>query len=184
MKFVPLRHVYRMFPYEFFKELNEAWDEWIPFQPMFTIPYTDLKDNLNNWTEEQKKENFDEYRLNHKPYDHANIIEIDFTYIMPLMPYIKKDLIDKKTAGSKDPNQLDFLVVQYFDSSQQPIFAPTVTTASVREIPEILYDDPNLLIGVVTTKIDQPESFEIAVLKAPSFIMDKMTEPIERDEPT
>lgn len=186
MKFIPKRHIYRMFPYEFFKELNEAWDQWVPFQPIFTLPYTDLRKHVDSLTEVEKKEHFDEYRKTNDAFDKINLIELDITYIVPLFQYIQKDIIDKKTGTSLDPNQSDYLAVQYFDSSQQPVFAPDVKIESIRQIPEILYDDPNLLICIVTAKIDQSEPTQLAILKAPDFLTEKITEPLdkERDDPS
>lgn len=176
MKHIPLRHIYRMFPYEFFEELHEEWNQSVPFHPVFSMMYTKHKESIEKLSSDEKKTLFEDYRREHKLFKDQNLIETDFDYIVPLMPYIKKDLIDKETSESTDPNRLDFLAIQYYDSSQKPIFHPDVRREAIREIPEILWDDPNLLIIIVETSLDGSTPNQMGILKYPDFLEEKLTE--------
>lgn len=176
MKYVPIRHVNRMFPFEFFQELNEKWDQWVPENPAFTIPYTTSFKFLKEF---DKKAIFTEIRKKPKVkmlreiIAQKNIINLDLFPVLMIEPYVKKELIDTHT-GKVTGQSSDFLVVQYFDSDNLPIFANDVALKSIRPIPEILFDDPNLFIGI-TTFSEEDGDTQIAVLKAPEFLDSKLT---------
>lgn len=176
MKYIPIRHINRMFPFEFFQELNERWDQWVPENPAFTIPYTTSFKFLKDF---DKKAIFTETRntpnakMLREIIAKNNIINLDLFPVLIIEPYVKKESINTQT-GKADSTNSNFLVVQYFDSTHRPIFANDVTLQSIRPIPEILFDDPNLFIGVTTFSEEDGDS-QIAVLRAPDFIADNLT---------
>lgn len=175
MKFIPHRNVIRMFPFEFYKELNGVHKTYIPQNAIFTLEYTQHMDKLKALPDDEKRQIFYDYYNNQtKQLAENNIIEINGEHYLTLMPCVKPEHIDATDGGVTQQSELSFLAVQYFDSSRQGIFGPGVALSSIHQIPEILFDDPNLMIAVITFTMDQVDAgATMAVITLPEFLHEK-----------
>ncbi len=174
MKYIPLRNVNRMFPFEFYKELNSEFKEWIPQNPAFTLELTTILKNLKSFDQKDvyyktKKASKDLL----KTLEQQNIIEFDAFPVLLLDSYVQASNVNPNTGDLNKNTKSAYLFVQYFDSSSQPIFAKDVKLESIRKIPEILYDDPNLLIGLFIQGESENDGYELAIIKGPDNILSK-----------
>lgn len=182
-KFIPVRNVDRMFPFEFYEELREVFDEFIPWSAVFTMMYSIYKDTAEPLkTVESRKAFYKQERKDtinlRRIHAEQNLIDLDITPVLVISPLVEKDDIDPQTGKQKistsamdgiDPDTLEqshLLCVQYFDSNEDPVFCEDISLDTIHKIPEILWDDPNLLIGVLSF-LD--EGSEFMIVKAPEF---------------
>lgn len=169
---IKAEHVSRMFPFEFYEELSENLKAYTLLNPAFI-----LRDRLDVTTE-QRKELFEQSQKNQpmNTLTKNNLIEVEpFGELLTLEVCCPAD--DKKTvlAGGDKRGQmpLSIVVAQLYDSSGDPVFSKDVTEESIEQIPEVLWDDPNLLLGIVTFTQEEPR---VAVIKIPGQIEDRMFE--------
>lgn len=163
---IPLRHIDRMFPYEFYAELYEALDDYVPLLPTFTLKtITGSIPNEKNLFEEERTE----LKPTFKQLSNNNVIHITSELqALIIMPVIAKILVHYQQA----PLEQAYMFVQYYDKLQQPVFTQEKDIQLIRQIPEILWDDPNLLIGIYDPNLD-PED-QVLLFKAPDFVIEQL----------
>lgn len=165
---IPLRHINRMFPYEFYAELYEALDDYVPLLPTFALKT--ITGSIPN-----EKKIFEQEREEMKPMfkDLSNNNIINLTpelQVLITMPVIAKVYI----PYDQRPLEQAYMFVQYYDKLQQPLFTQEQSIEVIRQIPEILWDDPNLLIGIYDGN-QNPEG-QVSIYKAPDFMLQKLNE--------
>lgn len=168
-------HMDRMFPFAFFDEFSERFNQtdYVLTTPAF------MAHHLKPMDRESRKQLFETSHMRAGDVTPThNVLEVDqFGEVLLLdMCYRKSDIPNflDKTKRSQAP--LALLVCQLFDSSDQPVFAKDVTESTIARIPEVLHDDPNLFIGVIDFSGGETH---IAVLQIPERIEQKMFEPVE-----
>lgn len=163
---IPIRHIKRMFPYEFYDELYQAYSHKIPMTPVFT------KKAMSISVENPKTEFENDYQMISavlNAFQQAGLQDLGFGFpVLMLMPYRTTTHITEKPQAE----DTTVLCVQYFDTSHEAVFTDDLTLDSCRIIPEILWDDPNLFLGFLNMTTGQFE-----VLKLPLFLEDKFLEP-------
>lgn len=165
---IPLRHIDRMFPYEFYAELYEALDDYVPLLDTFTLKT--INGSVPNEKELYKKERM-ELKPTFKQLSNNNVIHITSELqALIIMPVIAKILVHYQQA----PLEQAYMFVQYYDKLQQPIFTQEQDIQLIRQIPEILWDDPNLLIGIYDP--NQSDEGEVLIFKAPDFVLQELKE--------
>ena len=163
---IPLRHIDRMFPYEFYAELYEALDDYVPLLDTFTLKT--INGSVPNEKELYEKER-EELRPMFKDLSNNNIIhltsDLQVLLNMPVIAsvFAQDDLLPLEQA---------YMFVQYYDKEQQPLFTQEQNIGLIRQIPEILWDDPNLLIGIYDPNLD-PED-QVLLFKAPDFVIEQL----------
>lgn len=190
LKYIPNRHVKRMFPYEFYDELYGVLHGYTPENPVFLLRGTELEDKLDD----DRVKQFNEVRdvmLGAKndagvSIEEYNIYELDQGEFLILDTYIKRD--DVKDFINQKSIDRYALLVQLFDKNQKPILSKEQNISVIREIPEVLWDDPNLAILIMkissANSTEQEETIDLGVIKAPQFYIDKLiTDPtVERTD--
>lgn len=163
---IPLRHIDRMFPYEFYAELYEALDDYVPLLDTFTLK------TINGSVPNEKKlytKERTELKPTFKQLSNNNVIHITSELqALIIMPVIAKILVHYQQA----PLEQAYMFVQYYDKLQQPLFTQEQGIQLIRQIPEILWDDPNLLIGIYDPNLD-PED-QVLLFKAPDFVIEQL----------
>lgn len=163
---IPLRHIDRMFPYEFYAELYEALDDYVPFLETFVLKT--INESVPNEKKLYEKER-EELRPMFKDLSNNNIIhltsDLQVLLNMPVIAsvFAQDDLLPLEQA---------YMFVQYYDKEQQPLFTQEQNIGLIRQIPEILWDDPNLLIGIYDPNLD-PED-QVLLFKAPDFVIEQL----------
>lgn len=177
-KHIKAVHVSRMFPFEFYDELSEQLKAFTLLNPAFI-----LRDRLDVTTE-QRKTLFEQSRKN-KPMDllnQNNLLQVEpFGELLALEVCSPAEEKDAVLQGSDNRSQspLSIIVAQLYDSSGAPVFATDVDERSIAQIPEILWDDPNLLLGIVSFTQEEPR---VAVIKIPERIEKQILEPVQDDD--
>lgn len=184
-KYIPNRHVKRMFPYAFFNELYEVLDEYTPDNPVFLFRDTPLEERLDKDLEKQ----FDEIRhefIKNKTLEENNIYTLDQGEFLILDTMVKRK--DRQGAIDKKPVAKYVLLAQYFDSVDKPVFSKDVKNTTIRLIPEILWDDPRLALAilcVIPEDLNKTDgSSEIGIIKCPDCFTQKFIENIETEVTT
>lgn len=163
---IPLRHIDRMFPYEFYAELYEEIDLYVPFLETFALKT--INGSIPNEKELYEKER-EELKPMFKDLSSNNIIHLapnlQVLLNMPVITnvFIQDDLLPLEQA---------YMFVQYYDNNQQPIFTQEQNIELIRQIPEILWDDPNLLIGIYDPNLDAED--QVWLFKAPDFVIQQL----------
>ncbi|WP_078598654.1 hypothetical protein [Evansella clarkii] len=178
-EFIKTEHVNRMFPFEFYNELSENLKAFTLLNPAFI-----LRDHLDVTTE-QCKALFEQSRKN-KPMDtlnQNNLIQVEpfgelLTLDMCCPSEDKNTVLRERDKRSQLP--LSIVVAQLYDSSGFPVFSKDVTEESIKNIPEVLWDDPNLFLGVVSFTEEEPR---VAVIKIPKRIESQLFESVQGDTP-
>lgn len=161
---IPSRHINRIFPYEFYKELFEHFDEYIPCLDTFIVKLAlpDIPNEKERYLDEIshpiKKELLNEMR---------KIVDIgleDFPVYF-LMPYTSKESVTQSKQNDS------WLFVQYFYKTI-PLFTQEQPLEVLREFPEILWDDPNLLIGIYDSSKNLAQT--LFILKAPHEVLEQL----------
>lgn len=173
-KSIKAEHTSRMFPFEFYDELSEHLKEFTLLNPAFF-----LKDELDAATD--RKALFEKARKN-KPMDTLN--ENNLIQVEPfgelLMLEVCSPAKDKETVvkhrDKRGQIPLSIIVAQLYDSTGAPVFAKDVTEETIGQIPEVLWDDPNLLLGVITFTQEEPR---VAVIKIPKRIEEQFFESVD-----
>ena len=163
---IPLRHIDRMFPYEFYAELYEEIDLYVPFLETFALKT--INGSIPNEKELYEKER-EELKPMFKDLSSNNIIHLaPNLQVLLNMPVIANVFIQD------DPLPLEqaYMFVQYYDNNQQPIFTQEQNIELIRHIPEILWDDPNLLIGIYDPNLDAED--QVWLFKAPDFVIQQL----------
>lgn len=176
-KYIKAEHVNRMFPFEFYDELSEHLKAYTPLNPAFI-----LQDKLDGKTD--RKSLFEQSRKN-KPMDtlsQNNLIQIEpFGEFLALEVCVPAE--DKETTLKERDKRgqlpLSIIVAQLYDSSGAPVFATDVTEETIQQIPEVLWDDPNLLLGVLSFTQEEPR---IAVIKIPKRVEDQFFESVDGND--
>ena len=174
-KNIKLEHVNRMFPFEFYNELSENLKEFVLLNPAFL-----LRDQMKI-SEEARKNLFQHARDNAptQALTQNNIIEVEpFGELLTLevcCPIDKKGAVihDKEKRGQIP---MCFIVAQLYDSSGAPVFAADVSEESIEQIPEVLWDDPNLMLGVVSFT---EQDARVGAIRIPKRIEEKLFESVE-----
>ena len=163
---IPLRHIDRMFPYEFYTELYEALEDYVPLLDTFTLKT--INGSVPNEKELYTKERT-ELKPTFKQLSNNNVIhltsDLQVLLNMPVIAsvFAQDDLLPLEQA---------YMFVQYYDKEQQPLFTQEQNIGLIRQIPEILWDDPNLLIGIYDPNLD-PED-QVLIFKAPNFVIKQL----------
>lgn len=160
---IPSRHINRMFPYEFYSELFEQFNEYVPNLDTFIIKLAipDIPNEkeryLNEISHKNTKELLKEMR---------KVINIGLAFpVYFLMPCASKESI----IQSKPNNS--WIFIQYFHNTT-PMFTQEQSLELFREFPEILWDDPNLLIGIYDS--DKQPDQAVSLIKAPHEILETL----------
>ena len=163
---IPLRHIDRMFPYEFYAELYEEIDLYVPFLETFALKT--INGSIPNEKELYKKER-EELKPMFKDLSSNNIIHLaPSLQVLLNMPVIANVFIQDDLL----PLEQAYMFVQYYDNNQQPIFTQEQNIELIRQIPEILWDDPNLLIGIYDPNLDAED--QVWLFKAPDFVIQQL----------
>lgn len=163
---IPLRHINRMFPYEFYSELYEALDDYVPLLDTFTLKT--INGSVPNEKELYEKER-EELKPMFKDLSNNNIIHLaPSLQVLLNMPVIANVFIQDDLL----PLEQAYMFVQYYDNNQQPIFTQEQNIELIRQIPEILWDDPNLLIGIYDPNLDAED--QVWLFKAPDFVIQQL----------
>lgn len=173
-------HLDRMFPFEFYDELTDNLLNLTVNNPAFINKTLGKKDTV----EERRKlyhEHLDEVSELMNEITKMNIVEVEpFGEVLLLNSVSSNDATFNRAMSDTERSQepLIFLFVQLFDSADLPVFAKDVSDETIENIPEVLHDDPNLLIGVVTLRDDETVA---GVLAIPDRIKNKMLEPVDKN---
>ena len=165
---IPLRHIDRMFPYEFYTELYAEIDLYVPFLETFVLKT--VNGSIPNEKELYEKER-EELRPMFKDLSNNNII-----HLTPNLQVLLNMPVIASVFAQDDllPLEQAYMFVQYYDKEQQPIFTQEQNIELIRKIPEILWDDPNLLIGIYDPNLDPDD--QVLLFKAPQFVIEQLYE--------
>lgn len=169
----------RMFPFAFYDELSEVMHDFTLLNPAFlSNRLVELK--LDKTQRETLYHDTKKSTSVHEALMGTNIIEVEpFGELLLLEACCRNEdlntFVYDKTKRSQIP--LSTIVVQLYDSSRQPVFATDVVDETIRFIPEVLYDDPNLLLGALTFT---ENGIEVAIFRAPPDIEASFTEIIDK----
>lgn len=168
----------RLFPFEFYWELSRKLKDYAFHNPALLLP-----DNTPIAMDKRKD-------MYHASRESALIDTLNQQNILTVEPFGEVVLLDlcspvsvfqqtsSKTEKTLAP--LSFMIAQLYDSTDQPVLSKEVTQETIDQIPEILWDDPNLLLAVLT--FDATEGGNVAVIKIPERIEQRIIEPIpDRD---
>lgn len=165
-------HINRMFPFEFYDELREQLTGYALYNPAFLI--TDSE----NFTKEDRKKIFESNKNNDAllKLHERNIVEIEPYGEVLILDHCCEIQYVKTVLTSKNRSQvpMSLLVCQLYDCNQRPVFSKERTVKNIATIKEVLWDDPNLMIGVVT--LSDSEGPTMGVFKIPPVIEDQLFE--------
>lgn len=191
LNYIPNRHIKRMFPYQFYNELYEVLKGYTPENVVFLLRGTELEDKLDNDNLEKQFEEVRDTMFSAKndtgvKVEEYNLYELDQGEFLILDTYIKredvKDFINQKSVDRYA------LLVQLFDKDEKPVFSKEQNISLIRQIPEVLWDDPNLAILIMkissANQTELEDTIDLGVIKAPQFYIDKLiTDPtVERTD--
>ena len=160
---IPSRHINRIFPYEFYKELFEQFDEYIPNLDTFIVKLAipDVPNEKERYLEEISHKNTKNLLK-----EMRKVVDIGLDFpVYFLMPYTSKESV----IQSKPNNS--WLFVQYFYKTI-PLFTKEQSLETLREFPEILLDDPNLLIGIYDSSKNPTQA--VSIIKAPHEVLEQL----------
>lgn len=186
-KNIQTEDIKRMFPFEFYDELNENMQDYKLHNPAFMLA------NVHNFDKEKRREIYTNMgkdiqkkaQETLKTLHSDNIIEAEpIGEVLLLDICIKKEdidalLNDDVSDTEKSQQDLCILAVQLYDSSDLPVFSKDVVNESIQQIPEILWDEPNLGIYVIVLNED---GATIGVVTMPKRIHDKIFETKENTD--
>lgn len=172
------KHMNRIFPFEFYSELNEQLRGYVLTNPAFLL---NTKEPL---TQERRKELFAKSRTEEifTRINQNNILEVEpFGELLHLELCAQEEYVEQLLGSPTERSQvpLSILVGQLYDSSDQPVFSKEVTDETISQIPEVLWDDPNLLLAVVS--FSQTET-TIGVIQIPKHLEASLFEHVECDD--
>ena len=179
-KNINTEHIDRMFPFEFYDELTTQLAGYKIMNPAF---FSHEHVQIN---EKVKRELFENQRKKVGELNQMNIQSVEpIGELLMLDACYTNDQTEAILKGGLQRSQVPMLIltVQLYDSSNQPVFATDVCEETIARIPEVLWDDPNLLIAIVTLAEEGPN---VGILKAPLYIEEhiqqKVLENIEHAE--
>ena len=181
VKYIPNRHVKRMFPYEFFDELYSVLQGYTPENSVFMLRGTEHEHKLD----EDIKTQFETIRqdmIGHKALEENNLYTLDQGEFLVVDSYIERD--DVENFINNKPIARYILLAQLFDNQEKPIFSKDTELETLREIPEVLWDDPNLALVLKQFNPGDTGSFEevrhLGIIKGPDhFIRKILMEPVD-----
>lgn len=175
-KHIAINDMERMFPFEFYEELSQKLQTHELVHPAFN------RKSRDKMPIEQRQQMFaQKYKqMEQKTLNAQNIMSVEPFGELLLLDICQDISLSEKAANETEKSQipLALLMCQYYDSSEQPVFSESVTAESIAQIPEILWDDPNLLLAILTFQQDETI---MAVLKIPDYIEKNMSEPAENE---
>lgn len=182
-KYIKKKHTQRMFPFEFFDELSEQLKDYVIYNPVF------LARRKRDIPKDVQKHMYKVSRNNEiiETLHQSNIIEVEpFGEVLILELCCSVEDVDTIIYDKEERSQspLYFLICQLYDSARLPVFSKDVTEETIEKIPEVLWDDPNLMLGIVSFSSDDGIIGEgkVGILKIPQDIEQKLFEPITADE--
>lgn len=178
MKYIPNRHIKRMFPYEFFKELHVVLTGYSPENVVFALQDTEYEHLLDD----NKRQQFNDVRaemLGDKTLEENNIYQLDQGEFLIIDNYIRRE--DREKFIKKQPVDQFVLLGQLYDKNEEPVFSKEGSLKTVRQIPEVLWDDPNLALVLmqVSSANDQDtyeETVDLGIIKGPDHFIKRFVE--------
>ena len=168
-------HMKRLFPFEFYDEISEQIVGYTLYNPVF------LLDDLKELPTEIRKQLFT---------DLVNQPEIQAMHqnnILDIEPYGELLLLDnccetkyvKRIINNEERSQIpmSMLVCQLYDRNNKPVFALDRPISFIAKLGEVLWDDPNLMLGVIT--LSDSDGPTIGVFKMPKRIEDQIFETVD-----
>lgn len=173
-------HMNRMFPFEFYDELSETLTGYTLTNPAF------LLHKKQALPIEKRRELFAKTRNEEvlSALNSQNILDAEpFGELLQLELCTKDEFVDQMINDRVGRSQipLAILVGQLYDSSGAPVFSKDVTDESIRQIPEVLWDDPNLLLAVIEYGQD---ATNIGVIRMPKRMESTFFENVEPAQDT
>ena len=163
---IPLRHIDRMFPYEFYAELFESFNEYVPSMNTFSLK--SIKGSVPNEKEIYYKDR-ESLKDMFKKLSNHNVI-----HITPNLQVLINMPVTAKVLLQNPPLEQAYMFVQYYGTIKQPLLTQEQDINIIRQIPKILWDDPNLLIGIYDPN-QQPEG-QVSIIKAPEFVLRELAD--------
>lgn len=181
--YIKSEHLARMFPFEFYEEISENLKEFTLTNPAFIFR------DPARWDINARKRMYEETLHSEitTTLHGNNIIDVDPFGDVLILDICFNDnyesYMNMMLANNYDRSQLPLsvLVAQLYDSSGKAVFASDVSEKTIARIPEVLWDDPNLLLAVVTFSEKETTT---GVLKIPKKIEETILEPIETESKT
>lgn len=176
---IPDRHIRRIFPFAFFNEIIDAGFDYYPFSQAFLAKAagsTNVDKLEEIYTAELENEAIKNAR---KAIARANITNAGDVFNEPLLlltPIYNKDQLATLHLGQPNLTEQHILAVQYYDVNHKPVFTKETPIEIIRQIPELLWDDPNMLIVRLDLNSASSDEGQAAVLKIPKFLEDKYLE--------
>lgn len=173
----------RMFPFAFYDELNEQLKSHVIYNPAF------LLDRKLKMSRMKREEIYNATRDNDhiKTLSKYNIIEIEpFGEVLVLDLCCEAKDVDTIIQDSEKRTQIpiSILVCQLYDSAGLPVFANDVSHETIAQIPEVLWDDPNLMLAIVSFsngKNNITGEAQAGIIKIPAHVEDKFFEPVNQE---
>lgn len=177
--YIPNKHVKRMFPYAFFDELYGVLENYTPENAVFMLRNTEHENKLNK-NKEKQFEDIREQMIGIKVLEENNLYKLDQGEFLIVDTYVERKDIDKFIKN--EPIARYILLAQFFDKDQKPVFAKDRDITTIEQIPEILWDDPNLALVLMQFNPGNTDSVEetstLGVIKGPNhFIRTLLTAP-------
>lgn len=170
---IPDRHIKRIFPFAFFNELIDAGFDYYPFSQAFiakAIGSTNIKELETIYKAELENKAVKNAR---KAVARANVTQAGDVFNEPLLliaSIFSKEELATLHLGQPELVNQHILAVQYYDTNHKPIFTKEMPIEVIRQIPELLWDDPNMLIVRLDLNSASSEEGQAAVLKMPKFL--------------
>jgi len=177
-KNIPTQDITRMFPFAFYDEISERLNGYVLQNPAFM-----LRDQLPADKREQLFIDTQDIVINQQLRDY-NIVSIEpFGEVLLLELCCSTEhaqlILNGRDAAARSQIPLSILIVQLYDSSDAPVFAADVTQDTIAKIPEVLWDDPNLFIGIIT--FTEAES-QVGIIRIPERIEAKLFESLDQTD--
>lgn len=198
-KYIPTRHVSKLFPYLFFKELNESLTEFTSENPAFLFKGSEfedrLKETIKNEADGDEEQYFQDLRkeLMVKEFEENNLYVLDQGSFLILDTLIKTE--DRKTwiseqykkAKERTTNKY-ILLAQYYDQNGRPLLTKDLPLKTLRILSDavdeqggFIPEDPNLTLCLLeiapdTQKTNTEESANstLLILKASEPFMQQL----------
>lgn len=174
IKSIETPHMNRLFPFEFFDELDQQLSDYIIYNLAFIVNKKQPLSKEKRKKLYKKSEDRESLTILHQ----NNIIEIEpYGEILILDNCVEKEYIDRIIKGEERSQiPMSILICQLYDKNDKPVFSKHTNEKTIQNIPEILWDDPQLMLSVITlSDCDDPT---MAILKIPPSIEAKLFEKV------
>ena len=168
-----------MFPFAFFNEIIDAGFDYYPLSQAFLAKAagsTNIGKLEEIYTAELENEAIRGMR---KAIARANVTNAGDVFDEPLLlltpVYNREELAVLHLAQPGLTNQ-HILAVQYYDVNHKPVFTKETPIEIIRQTPELLWDDPDMLIVRLDLNGAASDEGQAAVLKMPKFLENKYLE--------